>query len=298
VEENQIVSPDLTAPAVAIAEDRDAGAAELLQRLLVLLDDAVRSGAPAALEVSRIVCAGQPTMAPLWHACAAAVLDEDEPGAFEHARRELARAPLTLARAASLAVRDLLQDAPTPSIITLSYSSSVVRALLDASIPVHVMCGEGRPRFEGRRTALALAERGLAVTLMTDAALTTRLDTSAAVIVGADAVAAEFWINKVGTHGLAAAAYRQGVPVYVVAGRTKGMPEVVARRWRQSSGPPAEVWPEADARVRLDNPYFEATPVELATLFLTDVGAVPPEDAGVLANRGTAAIERLLAKLD
>ncbi len=103
---------------------------------------------------------------------------------------------------------------------------------------------------------------------------------AAAVIVGADAVASAFWINKVGTHGLAAAAYRQGVPVYVVAGRAKGMPAAVARRWRQSSGPPAEVWPEADSRVRLDNPYFEATPVELATLFLTDAGAVPAEGAG------------------
>ena len=292
------MSPDLTTRAVAIAEDRDAGAGELLQRLLLLLADALRSGATAALEVSRIVCAGQPAMAPLWHACAAAVVDEEEPGAFERARRELARAPLTLARAASLALRDLLQDAPAPAVVTVSYSSSVIRALLDASMPIHIVCGEGRPRFEGRRTALALAERGLAVTLMTDAALTTCLATSAAVIVGADAVASEFWINKVGTHGLAAAAYRRGVPVYVVASREKGMPDAVARRWRQSSGPLAEVWPGADPRVRLDNPYFEATPVELATLFLTDVGVVSPESARTLANRGTAAIERLLAKLD
>ena len=291
------MSPDLITGAVAIAEDRDAGAAELLQRLLLLLDDALRVP-PAALEDSRIVCAGQPAMAPLWHACAAAVLDEEEPGVFERARRELARAPLTLARAASLALRDLLQDAQAPTVITVSYSSSVVRALLDTSMPIHVACGEGRPRFEGRRAALALAERGLAVTLMTDAALTTCLDTAAAVVVGADAVASQFWINKVGTHGLAAAAHRQGVPVYVVASREKGMPDAVARRWRPSSGPVAEVWPEADSRVRLVNPYFEATPVELATLFLTDAGVVPPEAARELAGRGAGAVERLLAKLN
>ncbi len=147
------MSPDLTARAVAIAEDRDAGAAELLQRLLLLLDDALRSGAPAAFDVSRIVCAGQPAMAPLWHACAAAVLDEDEPGAFERARRELARAPLTLARAASLAVRDLLQDAPAPSIITLSFSSSVVRALLDASISSSTWCA-GRAGHDSKAVGL------------------------------------------------------------------------------------------------------------------------------------------------
>jgi translation initiation factor 2B subunit (eIF-2B alpha/beta/delta family) len=265
--------------------------------LLPILAAAVDEGPAATLDVARLVCRGQPAMASLWRACAAAVVDHQQPGRFARARQEMERSRSALAKAGGRALTDLLDGVESPRLMTLSFSSSVVDVLASVRRPLRAVCGEGRPRFEGRRMAVALADCGVAVTLVTDAALTACLDDAAAVIVGADAVAATFWINKVGTHGLAAVAHRAGVPLFVVAGREKGMPGAIEGFWRPHAGAADEVWPEADPRVVLANPYFESVPVDLVTLFLTDAGLVPPEAAPTLAQRDADALTALLNQL-
>ena len=156
------------------------------------------------------------------------------------------------------------------------------------------MCGEGRPRFEGRRMAEALAAAGLEVTVATDAALTTCLTRTSIVMVGADAIAESFWINKTGTHGLVSVANRLGVPVYVVASRDKAMPAALAARWRLPEADRAEVWPDAPGHIEVLNRYFEPIPAELVTLFLTDAGPVAPDHLPGLVTRGATAMSRLL----
>src|SRR6185503_878188 len=96
-----------------------------------------------------------------------------------------------------------------------------------------VSCSESRPALEGRRLASELVAAGIPVTYFSDAAIATALgppDFAAAhargggadvVLVGADAIAATWFLNKTGTRMLAAAATQQGVPVYVVASRDK-----------------------------------------------------------------------------
>jgi ribose 1,5-bisphosphate isomerase len=299
VEQNQIVPTDLGARAAVIAGDRDAGAAELLARLLPVLDDALGQGPDAVLSVTRLVCRGQPSMAPLWHACAAAISDAESPGRFARVRAELTRAPAALARAGGIALGQLLEGAASPLLLTLSFSSSLASVLREVPDPyrLRVVCGEGRPRFEGRRMAETLAALGADVTVATDSALTSWLETASAVVVGADAIADEFWINKVGTFGLAAAAWRRGVPVYVVASRDKAMPSPMARGWQPPDADPAEVWASPGAEVSVVNRYFEAIPADLATLFLTDAGPVGPEDLQAFVARDTAAIQRLILLL-
>src|SRR5687767_3613614 len=93
----------LIARATAVAADRDAGASELLARLLPLLEEAIAAGPDQTIAVARIVCATQPAMASLWHACAAAVAEIAQPGSFARRRAELERAPRALVRAASAA---------------------------------------------------------------------------------------------------------------------------------------------------------------------------------------------------
>ena len=293
------MTADVLSRAEAIAHDRDRGAAELAQDLLPRLEEALSQGPDATLGVARVVCQGQPAMAPLWHACAAAVWEHEHPGTFARVRAEIARAPAALARAASLSLRDLLQGSASPRILTLSFSSSVLQALRPVSteVPLRVVCGEGRPRFEGRRLAAALAESAIAVTLTTDAALTSFLSDADVVIVGADAIAPGFWINKVGTYGLAAAAANKGIPVYVVASRDKTMPEGLAASWRSLPAATQELWPDPPPRVAVENRYFEPTPIELATLFLTDGGPVPPSDIPPLISRRTASVSNLFLKL-
>ena len=58
--------------------------------------------------------------------------------------------------------------------------------------------------------ATELTSSRIDVTLTTDAALTARLSSATAVVVGADAFGPSAWINKAGTRGLAAAASLAG----------------------------------------------------------------------------------------
>jgi translation initiation factor 2B subunit (eIF-2B alpha/beta/delta family) len=285
-----------------VATDRDAGASELLARLLPLLADTLSVGAASTIAVSRMICEGQPAMAPLWNACAAAVADRQQPGRFAHVRAHMERAPAALARAAAQALREMLGGASRRTLLTMSYSRSVadtVRALLREAPPfqVHVICGEGRPRYEGRRMVMELAAAGAEVTLTSDAAMTATLDTSAAVLSGADAFSATHWVNKVGTRGVAAAAWLQGVPLYVIASRDKAQSSALAHRWSSSSGPAGEILPEPLPRVGVANPYFEQTAIDLATLFLTDAGPVPPADLPHVAERYREDIALLLRAL-
>lgn len=276
---------DLVDRARAIAHDRDAGAAELVSRLLPVLDDAIAAGGETPGEIAGIVLRAQPAMAPLWHACAAALAEGDQPGVFSRLRAEMERAPRTLARAASLALGDLLTDTAEPLLLTLSYSSGVAEMLRELATGryLRVIVGEGRPRCEGRRLAAELLQAGIEATVVTDGAVTSFLTDAHAVVLGADAVAPVTWINKTGSFGLAAAAAYCGTPVYVVASRYKLMPSALDQRVTPPAGPEREVWAEAPAGIQLDNPYFERVPTPLVTLFLMEGGRVSPEElAGLM----------------
>ena len=274
----------LIARAEPIAGDRDGGASELLTAVLPLLADAIAEGADAVDAIVRIVCPGQPAMASLWNACAAAVAERSQPGRFARVRAEMERAPRALVRAAAAALRDVVEGSDDATLLTLSFSGSVAQTLSEVarSHRVRVICGEGRPRYEGRRMAETLARAGAAAVVTTDAALTVYLAEAIAVIVGADALAADHWINKVGTVGVAAAAALRGVPLYVVASRDKALARPLAA-WPLA--PADEVWDRPPAGVVCANPYFEAIPAELATLFLTDAGPVSPVDLPQLSQR-------------
>ena len=277
-----------------IGRDRDRGAAELLALTLPLLAEALASGRETTLEVVRTICGGQPAMAPLWNACGAAMSDASQPGRFARVRAEMERAAAALVRAAGAALDEALGDERSPHLLTLSFSSSVARVLgaVAAHRPLRVTCGEGRPRYEGRRMATELASSRIDVTLTTDAALTVRLSSATAVIVGADAFRPSAWINKVGTRGLAAAASLAGVPTFVICTRDKARPGAPHAE-ALVDGPPEEVWDTPPPGVGLSNPYFEDTPAELATLFLMESGRVSPDDLESVCARYSADILNL-----
>jgi ribose 1,5-bisphosphate isomerase len=289
----------LIARATAIAAERDAGASELLGRLLPVLEDAIAAGPDQTVAVAQIVCTGQPAMAPLWHACAAAVGEVSRPGSFWRRRRELQRAPLALVRAASAALRDLLTDDRDPLLLTISFSGSVADTLVELARtrPFRIVCGEGRPRFEGRRLAEHLSSSGIDVTLVVDAAMTALLPHASAVVVGADAIAADRWINKIGTFGVASAAAWSGVAVYVIAGREKFVPAALSPHVVLPQASAHEIWPDGPLQIHQHNIYFEVTPADLATLYLSDGGVIPPTDVPAAVERHAADIDFLLSYL-
>jgi translation initiation factor 2B subunit (eIF-2B alpha/beta/delta family) len=254
----------------AIASDRTRGASFLLADLLPALDGAIAAGRDATIEAARRVCAGQPAMAPLWNACAAAVAEFSQPGRYARRRAEFVRAQGALVRVTRSALTEAIGDAGDAQLITVSYSGSVAAALV-ALAPrapsLHVICAESLPGGEGEQLFQYLTTSGVAAELVHDATLSRYLSSSQGVIVGADAVSAESWTNKVGTYALSTAAWFSQIPVYVVASRDKA------------------ACAELSQRLFAGTPLFENTPAHLASMFLTDTGAIPAGDLSGFTER-------------
>jgi translation initiation factor 2B subunit (eIF-2B alpha/beta/delta family) len=279
--------------------DARSGASELLWQAIAILRGA-RGGRAPLDEVAREVARAQPSMAPIWNAALAAMADAgraaDPQSTVE--RRESGGTALDRfeqrCRRAGAALERVAVESLTPAAgrgvhaITFSFSGSVLACLLAlagrgrgasrASVParVRVSCAEGRPAFEGRRMAEALAREGLAVDFFADAAVAVAMHGETrderVVLVGADAVAPEWAVNKVGTGMLAAAAARLGVPVYVVATRDKFVDARVAELLGIADHDSAEVWDGPPGGVAVRNPYFERVGLDLACGILTDAG--------------------------
>jgi translation initiation factor 2B subunit (eIF-2B alpha/beta/delta family) len=269
------VTTDLIRRVELIASDRESGASEILDAALEVLREALRSGEPMQPIVRALVTA-QPAMASLWSAGGAALGAEGEPGRFERFVQQVARAPRILSR---FAVELLTTGVPATAplrIVTLSFSRSVAVALeaVHAQRTLRVSCAESRPALEGRRLAARLSAAGITVTCYTDAGIGQALASADAVVLGADAVAPEWFLNKSGSRMLAAAAAQQGVPVYVVATRDKFVPHAVAARLEVREGPPAEIWPSPPAGVTVRNAYFEPTPIDVVTAVISDLGVL------------------------
>jgi translation initiation factor 2B subunit (eIF-2B alpha/beta/delta family) len=256
----------------ALAADRSRGAAELLAEALDILL-AARSAHADMHDIARAVCEAQPTMAPLWNAARAALADDPE--RLNQFAERVRRAPAALARFAAAHFADDDRKRPL-HVVTLSYSSSVVIVLeaIRTTRPLHVTCSESRPALEGRRLAAQLALTGTPVTYFADAAIGHALHGADAVVVGADAIASFWFLNKSGTRMLAAAATQQGVPLYVVATRDKFAGPELAARLALRHGDPGEVWAEPPVGVDVRNPYFESTPLDLVTAVISDIGVL------------------------
>jgi translation initiation factor 2B subunit (eIF-2B alpha/beta/delta family) len=127
------------------------------------------------------------------------------------------------------------------------------------------------------------------VAIATDGALAGLAGDATAVVVGADAVRPDAFLNKVGTRGLASAAATSGTPVIVVASRDKFVPPALAPLVQAADGPADEVWPERPAAIRSLNPIFEHTPLHLATLIVCEAGSLTPSAVPEVAERFEAA---------
>jgi methylthioribose-1-phosphate isomerase len=149
-----------------------------------------------------------------------------------------------------------------------------------------VIATETRPLLQGARlTAWELGQDGIPVTLIVDgaAAHVMRQDGVAAVIVGADRIAANGDVaNKIGTYGVALAASRHGIPFYVASPvstidvatptgadipiETRSASEVM-----MFGG--AAVAPESVDALNL---AFDVTPADLVSAIITERGVARP----------------------
>jgi translation initiation factor 2B subunit (eIF-2B alpha/beta/delta family) len=271
------MSPELQNRIARLGADRESGASQLLQEALAILREAFKAPADV-VEVARAVCLAQPSMGSMWNAAEAAMAGKER---FEQFATRVARAPEAVARFAL----DLFGQTAADQglrLVTISASGTVLQVLLALARrwPLHVACSEGRPALEGRTLATTLAANGVDVTFFGDAAIGHALERADALVLGADAVASDFFLNKSGTRMLAAAASQQGLPCYVVATRDKFVSRETAPRLQPREGASSEIWSKAPPGIAVRNPYFEATPLDLVAGLVTDLGVLGPADAG------------------
>lgn len=173
------------------------------------------------------------------------------------------------------------------TIATMSRSSTVLASLYrlhELGRLKNVYLLEGRPLFEGHRSARDLHEHRIPTTLMVDAAMAEAVRLSDVVVVGADSISADgFLLNKTGTHPLALCCKALRKPLYVLCDSLKFSPQLRAQI-------PVEEHPgeellqigEEDG-FAIWNQYFEWTPVECVKAFITERGAFTPDQLSALA---------------
>ena len=151
-----------------------------------------------------------------------------------------------------------------------------------------VIATETRPRFQGRITASTLAKKGVDVSLIPDSAARVYMKKVDAVLVGADAVAANgAVINKIGTSQVALDAHERRASFYVATETYKLSPstmtgELVEIEHRSPYEVVPRAWLQANAGVKVRNPAFDVTPPEYIDLIITERGVFPPQGVVLL----------------
>lgn len=157
-------------------------------------------------------------------------------------------------------------------ILTHSYSTTVINALtkIYKRKKFSVISTESRPSFEGLETARLLADKGISVTVIIDAAIGMFMKDVDKVVIGADAILADYSIvNKVGSFPIALIAREYRVPVIVVAESLKRHEESEIELEERK---PSDLLPRdlVNKGVNARNPFFEKVPSRYLSYIVTE----------------------------
>jgi translation initiation factor 2B subunit (eIF-2B alpha/beta/delta family) len=279
----------------SVGNDHRSGASGIAARAIDYLLALARSGADAA-EIERRILAlpgAQPAMAVLSHLAHHVLTTALAPGAeigpaMAHAAAQFAAKESAATAAIARFAGRWIDEAHR--VLTFSASGTVRSALAAAAAREHalgpaappVLCAESRPLLEGRDMARELAAAGLRVTLVIDAALRSLIRPGDLVLLGADRIGWDGWVNKIGTRSLIEGAAVAGVPVVVLAPTTRFIPEGVEGEPEGERGSD-EVWKGAPAGIRVANPTFEPLTFLGVQRVICEEGALTPADAVVRA---------------
>jgi len=169
-------------------------------------------------------------------------------------------------------------------IMTHSYSSTAVAALretFDKHKSIEVIITRSGPGGGGERIAQELGLYGLPVTFIDDVAMGLYIPKVNKVVVGADRVCADGKVvNGIGTYQLALAAEKASIPFYVLCETLKFDPKLRGDEVDLEEKEPSEVIEPGrlPSGVRVKNPYFDITPLELVTGIVTENGLLTPQE--------------------
>jgi translation initiation factor 2B subunit (eIF-2B alpha/beta/delta family) len=258
-----------------VSEDRSSGSSEIYSRLLLGLEKAL-ADSPSCQDWKRFsegLSKVKRSMAPLQNVAGSlkvlleAKIPEEQLNGF--VKGFLVDLIGREERAATVIAKMVWKEHRPRKVVTLSYSGTVLAALLVMPREIEVSVAESLPLGEGAVTYRRLAEKGLKVSLFRDAMIPGEVAGADLVLVGADGVCPEGVVNKVGTLALALAAGEAGVPMVVLCSTSKLIPVL-------------DLDPAASSRTLEGLLYrerlFEATPLHLIRSIITEEGVVSGEE--------------------
>ena len=162
--------------------------------------------------------------------------------------------------------------------------SSAVREIFEAyqgnRKKVKIIQTESRPILEGRIQAVNLHKLGYEVKLVSDTGYARHLDRINMILLGADAIFRDYFVNKSGSYNICMAGKNAGIPVYILADSRKFWfslpPEHQEMQYNESKKPGEEIWKDPHPGIDIENFYFEKIPVDWADGFITEKKILKP----------------------
>ena len=279
-----------------VRNDREHGSRWLVRETMLILRDLAHDTSGSSEEqkhrlydAGRSLAQARPSMAAIASAVGRILTAQGDSAAIAKEAERLLQEYDTATQRISEHARPLLHG----TIMTDSISGTVLDVLLACRQAIkQVIVTEGRPRYEGRDMARELSQKGVAVTLITDAQADIFMSICDSVVVGADSVLANGDVlNKAGTALLGWSAQGYSVPFYVLCETLK----ISWQRWqdgRDSWLTNLALLEEKEATEVLNQPingvtvrnfYFDRTPHQLISKVITEQGALTAKEIADLA---------------
>lgn len=145
---------------------------------------------------------------------------------------------------------------------------------------VKIIQTESRPILEGRIQAVNIHKLGYEVKLIPDTGYARHLDRINMILLGADAIFRDYFVNKTGSYNISLAGKSAGIPVYVLADSRKFWfslpPEQQELPYIEDRKPGEEIWKDPYPGIDIENYYFEKIPVKWADGFITEKEILKP----------------------
>ena len=162
--------------------------------------------------------------------------------------------------------------------------SSAVREIFEAyqgnRKKVKIIQTESRPILEGRIQAVNFYKLGYEVKLVSDTGYARHLDRINLILLGADAIYRDYFVNKSGSHNICLAGKNAGIPVYILADSRKFWfslpPEHQEMQYNERRKPGEEIWKDPHPGIDTENYYFEKIPINWADGFITEKEVLNP----------------------
>jgi len=162
-------------------------------------------------------------------------------------------------------------------LVTYSNSGLVKKVLTAYRTKIkRVILSEARPAREGIFMAEYLSGLGLKVTLCTDMLLPELMSKADCLLLGADSVGPDKFVNKIGTSLLLHQAKQLSIKRYVLCESLK-FRQTNSYRVKNDQHPPNEIMTgNLNQNINLINRYFEIIPNRLVNRFISDSGNFTP----------------------